>query len=72
MKISNDDFKNYMEEARKHSSLDHFNKAKAFAPQVVSKIQSDFRNYESSVSRFSLRRWNRVYSSKGRNKRKGR
>nr|MDO8135759.1 flavodoxin family protein [Candidatus Njordarchaeum guaymaensis] len=38
MKISDDDFKKYMEEARKHPSIEDVLKAKAFAREVLSKI----------------------------------
>jgi len=38
MKISDDDFKKYMEEARKHPSLEDMQKAKAFAREVLSEV----------------------------------
>jgi len=38
MRISEDIFKKYMKEARKHPSLDDLDKTKAFARQVASKI----------------------------------
>jgi hypothetical protein len=38
MKISDDDFRKYMEETRKHPSIEDIQKAKAFAQEVLSKI----------------------------------
>jgi flavodoxin len=38
MKISDDDFRKYMEETRKHPSIEDIQKAKAFAQEVLSRI----------------------------------